>query len=186
MKTLKISLILFGTLSLLLGLIYPFLFTGIAHIIFPDKADGSLIIKDGRIIGSELIGQNFTNAIYFQGRPSAVQYDATGSGAYNFGPTEKKLRQQILERISKIRKFNTLSSNEIIPADMVFSSASGLDPDISVQSAKIQILRIARARKIKESELEALIEKQTENPVFGPKRINVLKLNIELDALNRK
>jgi potassium-transporting ATPase KdpC subunit len=186
MKTFKTALFIFALFSLILGLLYPFAITGIAQLLFPYKVNGSIIIKDGKIVGSELIGQNFTQDIYFQGRPSAVNYDGGGSGASNYGPTEAKFQELISTRMNTIRETNTLHQNQSVPPDMVTASASGLDPHISPASAMLQVSRIAQARNIDEITIQSLIVNNTVKPLFYPPVVNVLKLNLALDNLSIK
>lgn len=183
MKTLKSALIIFALFSLILGLLYPFVMTGIAQLVFPHKANGSILIRNGKIAGSELIAQSFTQAVYFQGRPSTVNYDGGSSGASNYGPTEPKFHEQISERLNTIRKINGLLPNQSVPADLVTASASGLDPHISVSSAMLQVPRIAKVRKIDETVIRSLVFTHIEEPLFGTPCINVLKLNLALDEL---
>jgi K+-transporting ATPase ATPase C chain len=155
----------------------------------PYQANGSLLYVDGKVVGSELIGQSFTSPGYFHGRPSAVGYDATGSGASNLGPSSAKLMEQVKERIEKVRQENGLAPDAPVPADMVLASGSGLDPHISPENARLQIGRVAKARKLPESDVKALVEKFIEPPQFGmlgAEKVNVLKLNIALDELAKK
>jgi potassium-transporting ATPase KdpC subunit len=188
-KEVKPAVLLFLAFSLLTGLVYPFVITGIVHTTMPERAEGSLIIMDGKVIGSELIGQSFTNAGYFHGRPSAVNYAANCSGASNYGPTSFKLMDQVRQRIGQVRTENNLSQNSPVPADLVQSSASGLDPHISMQGAILQVPRIARARALHESEVKLLVYQTIEPAMFGilgQERVNVLKLNLALDDLTRR
>jgi len=185
-KVIKPAVLLFIVLSVLTGLIYPLFITGVVQVAMPDKAGGSLLTVNGKVIGSELIGQNFTSEGYFHGRPSAVDYAANNSGASNLGPTSERLMEQVRARIAKVRAENNLSPNTSVPADLVLSSASGLDPHISVEGAMIQISRIARARGLAEAKVRTLVDQHIEYPQFGllgQKRINVLKLNMALDKL---
>lgn len=190
MKTLVIALKIFLLFTVLTGIIYPLVVTGIAQAIFAAKANGSLIIKDNKIIGSELIGQQFDSVIYFTPRPSSGSYNPLPSGGSNLGITSQKLKQQVNERKQKFIDFNGLSSNTEIPAEMLFASASGLDPHISVQAALLQVDRIAKARNFDSTQKQKLLEiinANTEIPqflIFGKQLVNVLKLNIELDKLN--
>ena len=186
MKTLKTALILFTLFSVILGLLYPFAMTGIAQLTFPYKAKGSMIINNSKIVGSELIGQSFSQEVYFQGRPSAVNYDGNGSGASNLGPTEPKLQEQISERLRIIREINAFWQNQCIPSDLIMSSASGLDPHISTASAMLQVPRIAKARHMNETDIQFLISSHTENLLVGVPYVNVLKLNLALNELNIK
>jgi K+-transporting ATPase ATPase C chain len=170
----------------LTGLAYPLVMTGLAQAIFPGKANGSLIRDDnGTIVGSELIGQVFTNPAYLQGRPSAAGngYDATASGGSNLGPTSKKLRDRVSGDVARLRKDNP-DAPLPIPDDLVTTSASGLDPDLSPSAALWQVARIARARQVAPERIIAVVESRTEGRdlgVFGEPRINVLTLNLALD-----
>jgi len=186
MKTVKTALILFALMSLLLGILYPFMITGIGQLFFPHRANGSLIIKQGKIIGSELIGQMFTSKAYFQGRPSAVNYDGSASAASNYGPLEAKWQEQVLARIRSIKTINFLASTQSIPVDLVTASASGLDPHISIEAAMLQVPRIARARNLDETSIEELITTRIERPLFGSLLVNVLKLNLALDEFTEE
>ena len=191
MKTLVIALKIFMMFTVLTGIIYPLVVTGIAQVIFPEKANGSLIMQDERIIGSELIGQQFDSAIYFTSRPSAVSYNPLPSGGSNLGTTSQKLKQQVSDRKQKFIEFNGLDINTDIPAEILFASASGLDPHISVQAALLQVDRIAKARNfedVQKQKLLDLVKENTETPQFlclGQERINVLKLNLDLDNIIR-
>ena len=185
---LKTAMLLFIAFSLLTGLIYPLLMTGIIQIAMPEPASGSLIVVNGSVVGSELIGQNFTSPGYFHGRPSAVNYAGNGSGASNFGPTNAKLMEQVSQRISEVRRENNLSSNATVPGELVLTSGSGLDPHISMEGAMLQVPRVAVARGIPESEVKVLVYQHTEPAQFGimgQERVNVLNLNLALDELNR-
>lgn len=203
MKNLIISIKAFIIFSILLGLIYPLAITGIAQVVFPQKANGSLIIENGKIIGSSLIGQKFDKSEYFNSRPSAVDYNASGSGASNFGPTNKKFMEKVKDRIVKEDKkrrgieawendneLNYASTHPRIyaslPADMVLASASGLDPYISIENAKIQAKRVAKTRGISEEKVSELITQNKASNflgIWGQEGVNVLKLNIALDKL---
>ena len=185
---LKTAMLLFIAFSLLMGLIYPLFMTGVIQIAMPKQASGSLIVVDGKIVGSELIGQNFTSPSYFHGRPSAVNYAGNGSGASNFGPTNKNLMEQVRQRISEVRTENNLSSNATVPSELVLTSGSGLDPHISMEGAMLQVPRVAVARGIPESEVKVLVYQHIEPAQFGimgQERVNVLNLNLALDKLNR-
>ncbi|MES2438105.1 MAG: potassium-transporting ATPase subunit KdpC [Verrucomicrobiota bacterium] len=169
---------------------YPLAVTGISKLAFSKKADGSLIVdKNGTIIGSELLGQNFTGEGYFHPRPSAAGangYDATSSGGSNLGPTSQKLADQFKERIAAYRTANGLADTQAVPADAVTASASGLDPHISAENAAFQITRVARARSLASEKIQELISANTDRATFGllgVNAVNVLKLNIALDAL---
>jgi len=189
MKTIIISIKIFLFFTVLTGIIYPLFVTGFAQLLFPSKANGSLIIKENKIIGSELIGQQFDSTIYFTSRPSAISYNPLPSGGSNFGLTNSKLKQQVDERKQQFFEFNQLDSLTEIPAEMLFASASGLDPHISKQSALLQVNRIATARNFgiaQKQQLIACVNRLTEKPqilVLGEERVNVLLLNLELDKL---
>lgn len=173
----------FIVFSILLGLVYPLAITGIAQATMKNKANGSLIVENGQVVGSSLIGQKFDKPQYFNSRPSAVDYNAANSGASNLGPSSKKLIEQVKERVGNW-KLETGNSN--VPADAVLTSASGLDPHISLKNAKFQIPRIAKIRNISESEIEKLVTKNTNGNlvgIWGQKGVNVLKLNIDLDKI---
>ena len=188
MKTqLIISIKIFTVLTVLCGIIYPLLITGFTQSIFPEKANGSLIIENNKIVGSELIGQKFDSACYFQSRPSAVNYNPFPSGGSNLGPINEKLKEQVAERSKQWGQSNPKVSAEKIPAEMVFASASGLDPHISPTAALLQINRITEARNLTDAQKQQIVElvnELTEKPQFsllGESRINVLKLNMALD-----
>ena len=174
-------------LTFLTGVIYPFTMTLLAQVIFPYQANGSMMKVDGNIIGSELIGQNFSDA-YFKGRPSMAGiggYDASNSGASNLGPTSKKLMEMAQENINSLRIENKQQDTNV-PSDLVLNSGSGLDPHISPEGAYFQAIRIAKNRGISVDEVERLIDNNTENRQFGllgEPKINVVKLNVELDKL---
>ncbi len=165
--------------------LYPLAVTGIAKAAFANKANGSLIKdKDGTLIGSELLGQNFSGAGYFHPRPSAVDYNAASSGGSNLGPTSQKLADQIKERIATYRAVNGLVENQSVPADAVTASASGLDPHISPANAALQTARVAEARAISLEKVKELIVVSTDKSTFGllgVDGVNVLKLNLALD-----
>jgi potassium-transporting ATPase KdpC subunit len=188
MKEFKVSLYIFLTMSLLLGLAYPLAMTGAADLFFIKKANGSMITVNGRLVGSELIGQTFTGAGYFHGRPSANNYDGINSGGSNLGPTNKKLIEQVNKIIEQTRKENKIPADAKIPADLVLSSGSGLDPHIGIDSALLQVPRISRERKINETIINNIIRKNAEVQyfgLFGNQYVNVLKLNIALDSLGK-
>jgi potassium-transporting ATPase KdpC subunit len=172
-------------LTVLTGMLYPALVTGIAQAIFPKQANGSLIEVNGKVIGSELIGQKFSKPEYFQGRPSAAGdgYDAANSGASNLGPTSQKLVERIKADAEKFRKENPDFSGPI-PSDLLTTSASGLDPHLSPASAAAQVGRVARARGITQDQAEQMVDRFTEPRqlrFLGESRVNVLKLNLALD-----
>ncbi len=174
-------------LTLLTGIAYPLLVTAICQAAFPHQANGSLISINGKIVGSELIGQEANNPRYFHSRPSAAGngYDAMASGASNFGPTSQKLADRVKDSISKFRAENPNYSGPV-PADLVTASASGLDPEISPASARVQAARIAALRRLDAKEVNNLIAAHVQAPslgLIGEPRVNVLKLNIALDQL---
>ena len=178
-------------MTVLAGVIYPFFMTGVAQLTFRAKANGSLIIKDGKIIGSELIGQKFDSTIYFWSRPSAIDYNPIPSGASNLGPTSDKLQKQVAERRKLFAINNSVSDTTAIPKEMIFASASGLDPHISQKAALLQVDRVAKARNfntIQKQNLIQSVKSLTETPQFlilGEERVNVLILNLELDKLHQ-
>jgi K+-transporting ATPase ATPase C chain len=186
MKQLRIAVLMLGVLSLLLGIVYPLVMTGVFQVLFPRRANGSLITLHDRIIGSELIGQSFTSPGYFHGRPSDCGYDAANSAASNLGPSNPKLFEQVQGRIDTARGEDGLADTTPVPADLVLSSASGLDPEITPSSALLQIVRIAAVRHLEVAVVRHLVEQHTQRPVlriFGQERVNVLKLNLALDSI---
>lgn len=175
-------------LTVLLGIIYPLAVTGLAQVVFPAKAGGSLIERDGKIIGSRLIGQPFTGPGYFHSRPSAAGtgYDATASGGTNLGPTSQKLMDTVRTAADSLRQENPSAP---IPVDLVTSSASGLDPHITPAAAQFQIPRVARERGLHENDVRSLVSERTEGRQFGllgELRVNVLELNLALDKLKAR
>lgn len=173
-------------LTVLTGMIYPGIVTGLCQMLFPTQANGSLVYKDGKVIGSELIGQNFTKPEYFQPRPSAAGngYDATASGGSNLGPTSQKLVDRVKGSVDKFRKDNPNFSGTI-PADLLTASGSGLDPHLSPESADAQVERVAQARGASPQDIRNLVAQLTEGRdlgFLGEPRVNVLKLNQALDA----
>lgn len=193
MKTQTVTALRFlMIMTIVTGILYPLLMTGIAQLFFHSKANGSLIVIDGKIRGSELIGQEFDTNIYFWSRPSAIGYDPVPSGASNYGPTSDTLKKLTALRRELFSKMNLLADGTPIPKEMIFVSGSGLDPHISPEAAILQVDRIAKARNFNSSIKEILINKikdLTEEPQFhflGEKRINVLRLNIELDKIEGK
>jgi K+-transporting ATPase ATPase C chain len=172
-----IALTLFFTL--LTGVAYPLAITGAAQAIFPLQANGSRVVRNGVLLGSQLIGQSFETPRYFQGRPSAVKYDASTSSGSNLGPSAKALIDQLAQRVAAY-------GGASVPADLVTASGSGLDPDISPAGALAQVHRVAAARGIGEDALKSLIAAQTRGPdlgILGEPRVNVLGLNLALDGL---
>lgn len=185
MKELKNAILILVVFTLLLGIIYPLVITVISQLAFPEQSNGYLIKENGTIIGSQLIGQNFSSPSYFHGRPSAVDYNSSISSGSNLGPTNKKLIDDVTVRILQIKAENGLSNKSKVPADLVLASASGLEGYIYEDSALIQVPRIAKARGLNESEVEQIIKNNKENSFFGFGKdiVNVLKLNIALDKL---
>jgi len=179
---------LFIVLSILTGLIYPLLMTGIAQVLFPQQAGGSLVERDGKPVGSRLIGQNFSDPKYFWGRLSATSpmpYNGAGSGGSNLAATNPALLDQAKGRIDALRAADP-GWTAAVPADLATASGSGLDPDIRPQSALLQVARVARSRGVDEARVRALVADHTKGPllgVIGEPRINVLELNLALDAM---
>jgi len=173
-------------MTILLGVVYPLAITGICQVVFPHQANGSLIAAGGKVIGSELIGQNFSRPEYSQPRPSAAGsdgYDPTASGGSNYGPTNQKLIDRVKASVEKFRKENPDYQGPI-PADLLTASASGLDPHISPASAEAQAPRVAKARGLSVDQVSRLAGQFTEGPelrILGEPRVNVLKLNMGLD-----
>jgi potassium-transporting ATPase KdpC subunit len=177
-------------LTVLTGLLYPLLVTGLAKTLFRSQANGSLIQANGRTVGSELIGQRFTKPEYFQGRPSAAGndgYDGLSSGGSNLGPTNQKLADRITDDMKKFRTGNPTFSGPV-PADLLTASGSGLDPHLSPASAEAQVARVAAARKMTVDAVRQLVAANTEDRqlgILGEPRVNVLKLNLALDNVSR-
>jgi len=186
MNQIKITILATIVMTILFGLAYPLVFTGLAQVLFPHQANGSLVTVNGKVAGSELIGQSFTKPEYFHGRPSAAGnngYDAANSGGSNLGPTNQKLVDRVKADVQKFRAENPDYTGPI-PADLLTSSGSGLDPHISPASAEAQVARIAKARGVTPDRIAELVAKHTDGRqwgIFGEPRVNVLLLNIDLD-----
>ena len=186
MNQIKITIFATIVLTVIFGLAYPLVFTGLAQVVFPHQANGSLITVNGKVVGSELIGQSFTKPEYFHGRPSAAGkngYDAANSGGSNLGPTNKALIDRVNADVQKFRAENP-SYKGPIPSDLLTTSGSGLDPHISPSSAEAQVARVAAARGVSADRISELVAKHTEGRqwgIFGEPRVNVLLLNVDLD-----
>ncbi|MGB9455820.1 MAG: potassium-transporting ATPase subunit KdpC [Bryobacteraceae bacterium] len=185
MKQLIIAIKATILLTVLTGLVYPLAVTGLAQILFPHAANGSLAVVNGKTVGSELIGQSFTSPKYFQGRPSAAGngYDGLSSGGSNYGPTNQHLVDRVRDDVKKFRAENPGYTGPI-PADLLTASGSGLDPDISPASAEVQVARVAAARGMSAESVRQLVAAHTEGRqygLFGEPRVNVLELNLALD-----
>src|ERR1700757_1246570 len=196
LREIRPAIVLLLGLTLITGLAYPLAITAVAGAIFPKQAEGSLIERDGKVVGSALIGQEFKSDRYFHGRPSATvapdpndstktvpaPYNAANSGGSNLGPTSKALNDRIKQDVEKLKAENPASA---VPVDLVTSSASGLDPDISPDAALFQVPRVAKARKMAESRVRDLVTQNTQGRLLGllgEPRVNVLALNLALDA----
>jgi K+-transporting ATPase ATPase C chain len=189
-KHIRTSVTLLLILTVLTGLVYPLVITGIAQLVFPVQANGSLVVRDGQVIGSALIGQQFKDPGYFWGRRSSTgptPYNASASGGSNQGPINPALVTSVREKINELRSADT-SNTQLIPIDLVTSSGSGLDPHISVSAAQYQVARVARARGVPAEQIGALVRRIVEGRQFGilgEARVNVLILNLELDRMSR-
>lgn len=200
LREIRPAIVLLLALAAITGLAYPLAMTGIAGALFPVQAQGSLIEKDGKVIGSALIGQEFKDDKYFHGRPSATlapdpndsaktvsaPYNAANSGGSNLGPTSKALADRLKEDVDKLRRENP---NASVPVDLVTTSASGLDPDISPEAAQFQVPRVAKARSLPEDQVKQLVTASTEGRLLGllgEPRVNVLALNLALDRMAAK
>jgi K+-transporting ATPase ATPase C chain len=178
--------------TLVTGIVYPLAITLIAQLAFKDQANGSLVTRDGKIIGSALLAQQFTGTNYFWPRPSACTYGTSPSGLVassgsNLGPTSAPLQTNVMNNVAAFISGNNLPTNTVVPADMAFASASGLDPHISPEAARLQIARVAVSRGLNEDKVKALVDRFTEPPQWGflgQARVNVLLLNVALDELD--
>ena len=186
-KILRPAIVLFAVLSVVTGVAYPLVVTGIAKAVFPAQAAGSLVVLDGTTVGSKLIGQNFSDPKHFWGRPSATApqpYNGVASGGSNQGPLNPALADAVKARVEALRAADP-DNTAPVPVDLVTASASGLDPDISLAAAQYQAARVARVRGMPLSEVQSLIDRNTQKPLLGflgESRVNVLALNIALDA----
>lgn len=183
-NNLRIAILFTLVTTVLFGVIYPLSVTALAQLLFPSQSNGSLLSKDGKVIGSRLLGQQFSSPGYFHSRPSAAGngYDASQSSGSNLGPTNHQLMERVKSDVEKLRAENPAAA---IPVDLVTASASGLDPEISPAAAEFQIPRVARERRLKEEEVRALVSKHTLGRQFGflgEPRVRVLELNLDLDA----
>jgi potassium-transporting ATPase KdpC subunit len=191
MRTLGRSVLAVVVLTVAFGLVYPLLFTGFAQLVFPNRADGSLVERDGRVVGSKLAAQAFTKPQYFHPRPSATapEYNAAATTFANLGPTNPDLTKAVRERVAAIlkleRPYNPGLATGDIPVDAVTTSASGIDPHISPANAELQTARVARVRGLSEERVADLVDDHTDGRwlgIFGEPGVNVLELNLELDS----
>ncbi len=189
LQEIKVSALVTLALLIILCGAYPLVVWGIAQVAFPSQANGSLINVKGQVVGSRLLAQNFSGAQYFHPRPSAAGdtgYDGASSGGSNLGPLSQKLTDAVKERVEKYRAENNLPAGTLVPADAVTASGSGLDPHISLGNAGLQAPRIAQSRHLRESTVRSLIDEYRQGPdwgLFGEPRVNVLRLNLALDAI---
>lgn len=191
LQDLRIALLSTLVLTAILCGLYPLVIWGLAQAVFPNQANGSLVARGGKVVGSSRIGQNFTGPQYFHPRPSSAGngYDAANSGGSNLGPISQKLLDAVKDRVTAYRKENGVAGDALVPADAVTASASGLDPHISVRNAALQAPRVARARGVSEETVRRLVEAHTEGPdlgILGEPGVNVLMLNLALDDLGRR
>lgn len=192
LRELKVSALITLALLIILCGIYPLVVWGIAQAAFPSRANGSLVEHQGKLAGSSLLAQSFSGEKYFHPRPSAAGdtgYDGTSSGGSNLGPLSLKLTDQVKERVEKYRAENNLPAGTLVPPDAATSSGSGLDPHISLRNAILQASRVAKARNLSVQRINILLQQYTEGPdwgLFGDPGVNVLKLNLALDALPAK
>jgi potassium-transporting ATPase KdpC subunit len=191
MRTLRQAVACIVVFTVITGVIYPLIVTGIAQLLFPHQANGSLIIDNGKTVGSSLVGQSFSSPKYFWARPSAtspIGYNAASSSGSNLGPLNPVLIENVKARIEQLKKADA-ASKQLVPVDLVTASGSGLDPDISPASAEYQVSRIAKVRNIDEIEIRELVVKLTKSRqlgILGEPRVNVLELNLSLDDLQKK
>jgi K+-transporting ATPase ATPase C chain len=191
LKELWTSIVATVVICVVVSGVYPLLIWGIGQVLFPHQANGSLVENNGQIVGSQLLAQGFSGAKYFHPRPSAAGtgYDPLNSGGSNLGPTSQKLIDGIKANVAQYRQENGLSAEEVVPADAVTASGSGLDPHISLKNAQLQIPRVAKERGLSEEAVRGEVKKATDNPLLGiggELGVNVLKLNVALDAVAAK
>jgi K+-transporting ATPase ATPase C chain len=189
-RQLSAAVVIFLALTVFTGLVYPLAMTGVAQVLFPNRADGSLVKRDGEVVGSRLIGQNFSGPRYFHPRPSAAGdgYDAMSSSASNLGPTNPDLISEVRKRVAAYRAENRVPAGTAVPADAVTASGSGLDPHISVANARLQAPRVANARGMSVASVLDLIDEHTDGRslgFLGEPGVNVLELNLALDSKQR-